>query len=122
MCKIVIKYFIILNQFSGYETTVETTTQDNAEFCLRLERGPCPTSAHDPNGNDIALIHNGKQVAIARWGFTIFEYCMPYHEVDYENDVFVLINGGNDGVRIKFHLSGMTTKSTLFRCASKAYL
>ena len=84
-------------------------TQDNAEFCLRLERGPCPTSAHDPNGNDIALIHNGVQKATAREGFTVFEYCLPYHEVDYENDVFRLVNGGSDGVRIKFYSNVVVT-------------
>ena len=82
-------------------------TQDNAEFCLRLERGPCPTSSHDPNGDDIALIHNGIQKATAREGFTVFEYCLPYHEVDYENDVFRLVNGGSDGVRIKPHFIQM---------------
>ena len=109
-------------KYLGYETTVEVSTQNNAEFCLRLERGSCPTSAHDPSGNDIVLNHNGLHKATARRGFTTFEFCMSYHEVDLENDVFTLINGGSDGVRFNFHLNVMVVIKTFQVCIGSLFV
>ena len=50
------------------------------------------------SGNDITLLHNGVEKFIYQSEFTDFDFCLHSNEVDVENDLFELKNGGDDGV------------------------
>ena len=69
------------------------------EYCIQILAGAfAGCTAGSAAGNSISLLHNGHEVFTFPSGFTDEEFCMQSSEVDIENDLFELENGGTDGV------------------------
>ena len=51
-------------------------------------------------GDPITLFQNDVEKAIIPKGFQDFEHCIDFNDVDIENDNFIFVAGGEDGVCI----------------------
>lgn len=71
------------------------------EFCVRLESGAGRNCSNKWRGDDISLFHNGVKKRTFQYAFENESFCLPFNEVDIQNDVFELKNGGIDGVSIE---------------------
>ena len=68
------------------------------ELCVRLESSAGRNCSNKWRGDEISLIHNGVEKRTFQFAFTNESFCLPINEVNIQNDVFELRNGGTDGV------------------------
>ena len=99
-----------IHQDDLIETTTSfesvTVAQSNNAYCIRLNSGDpaeCPDTHNGSwDGDNISIFHNGVKKATAYEYFKNFEFCLPYTDIDIQNDLIELKNGGSDGVSIFF--------------------
>ena len=79
-----------------------TGVDSNGGYCIRLYSGDndgCPDTHYGSwKGDNISIFHNGVKKATAYEYFENFEFCLPYNDIDIQNDLIELKNGGPDGV------------------------
>ena len=74
-------------------------TETERSYCIEISAGNFDgCSAGTATGDDITLLENSESKFTFPSGFTDLDFCLPSSEVDVQNDLFELENGGNNGV------------------------
>ena len=76
-----------------------TVSSSKSAICLSPSGGDASGSWI---GSPATLHYNDKRIGILPSQFTQEEFCLPAADVDVANDVFKIVNGGNDGVSLQF--------------------
>ena len=63
------------------------------EYCIKIQSN-CVSNTYD--AAPIGLFHNNIKIKTIPAGFKDFEYCLPRHWVDVENDIFKLQIDNNE--------------------------
>lgn len=69
------------------------TSSADEDLCQHPKAGPSAWK-----GDPVEIFQNGKKVGQMASGTKMFRFCLPYDQVNIENDVFKIARSGDDGV------------------------
>ena len=69
-----------------------------SKFCIRIQSNDQNCNSGTWTGSPITLSHNNVVIDTLESGFEDYKYCLPFDQVDIENDIFDFKIQGDDGV------------------------